>query len=128
MQAKISVEIDRAVRLVRFWHGDRRPQIVVFALAIWHKHIQAINRTSLENSDQHFFLAIALYSGLRCGKLVQKIRRHSHQAKARQSDPARFQKISSIHKCLPLAKSSATRLDASASEMVIFLFFAIAYR
>ena len=97
MQAKESVEIDRTAGLIRLLDGDRAAEIVILAFAVRHDHIQAIDRTSLKNSDQNLLLAITLRSGLGRRELMQKFRRRRHKAKASQPDPSCLQKISSVH-------------------------------
>src|SRR5687768_17359880 len=101
MKSEKTVEIDCAVRFGRALDRNRAAQIVVFILAVGDDHIQPVNRAALENHDQSFLSAERVFTGLSRCELVQKLRRRAHQTETRQSDAARFQKISSIHKSKP---------------------------
>ena len=50
------VEIDRAVCLIRFLNRNCPAQIVIFAVAVRHDHIQTIDRAALKDRDENFFL------------------------------------------------------------------------
>jgi len=54
VQTKVSVEIECRldVSCRRFRNGDRWPQVIVGAFSKWHYHVQAINRSALEDSNQ----------------------------------------------------------------------------
>src|SRR5688500_14565965 len=95
----MTIKIDRAVCLTRLRDRDTAPQIVILRFSVRDDHIQTVDRTALEDSDQHFLLARAI-RGLRVCKLMEKLRSRGHKAEARQADTARFEEIPSVHKLL----------------------------
>ena len=104
---------------------NRWSKVVIFAVTVRHEHVQTIDCAALKYRHQNLFLAItaAACQCRRVCKLVQKLRCGRHHAKTRQSDPACFQKISSVHNCLPSVKLPSHTLDAVVLEMVNFYFF-----
>ena len=54
MQTKEAVEIERCFCVTRLWPGNRnrRAQIVIRSLAVWHHHVETIDSAPLKNRDQ----------------------------------------------------------------------------
>jgi len=54
MQAKVPIEIDRAVRRAGLRDCDRRACAVIVSVAERHDHIEAVHGAALEDHDQQF--------------------------------------------------------------------------
>src|SRR6185312_17368634 len=59
MQSKEPVKVERCfdISSLRFGNGDRRAQVIVVALAVRNHHVQAVDRSTLENRNQSFATA-----------------------------------------------------------------------
>jgi hypothetical protein len=75
-----TVQVDGAVLATRACHGDRRTQLVVLRLSVRDDHVEAVDRSALEDRDEQAAIRSGRRRGARQERRRKPQRHHRHRA------------------------------------------------